>query len=93
MGPIARGCESLMDWVGDRIAVVLVGLILGGFGLVLLLVYLLYADSQSPEIVLRKSEWQCVGTRRESTTIYVQVGKVMVPQTTYHDVCVEYKKR
>ncbi len=93
MGPIARGCESLVDWVGDRMAVVFVGFVLGVIGVVVGLVYLMYADSQSPEIVLRKSEWQCTGTRKESVTIYVQVGKVMVPQTTYHDVCVEYNKR
>lgn len=86
-------CEAIMDYIADRMAVVFVGFALLCVGIIGLVFYAGVSESRSPILTLKKSEWECTGTRSESITTYVQSGKVMVPLTTYHDVCVEYQKR
>ena len=90
---ITEFCDNLVDWIGERLSVVFVGFVLFIVGVLALAIYVEFTKAQSPTIALRKTEWECTGTRQESTTTYVQSGKVMVPITTYHDVCVEYTKR
>lgn len=92
MGIVARTCEGILNWVADRIAVVIIGgLLLSSLGIGWL-IYASWAESRSPVIQLQKTEWECAGTKSEATVVYVQSGKVLVPITTYHDVCVLYRK-
>ena len=81
---------DIFDHLGGLIIGGLILFVVGGIGMI---IYSEVQRSNSPTMTLYKSEWECTGTRQVATTIYIQVGKVMVPQTTYHDECVEYKKR
>ena len=86
-------CDRLIGYVDDHFSVVIVGGGICSLALVGLVLYGVITKSQSPVIQLTKTEWQCTGTKSESSTVYVQSGKVLVPVTTYHDVCVEYQRR
>lgn len=90
---INRMCQAILEYCEERMAVVIVGIFAFVIFSIGFLIYAAIADSQSPVLTLKKSEWECTGTRSEPTTIYIQSGKTMVPMTTYHDVCVEYKRR
>lgn len=49
------------------------------------------AYEQSPTLAtLKKSEWVCTAEHPETTTTYIQSGKVMVPMTSTHMVCDQY---
>lgn len=89
---ITEICEQILDWICDRMAVVAVLLILFVVGGSILFIYAAYKNSQSETFTLRKLEWTCTATHREATTVYVQSGKVLVPITTYHDVCDAYAR-
>jgi hypothetical protein len=78
-------CETVLG----RIFMTLVGLPV----LVLLagLPFAFIVHETGPVLVtLLKSEWHCSASHQETTTTYIQVGKVMVPSTTTHDVCDQY---
>jgi len=45
------------------------------------------------EATLLKSEWQCSGGHNETSTSFVQSGKVMVPITSTHFVCDQYNRK
>lgn len=92
-GFITRTCDDLFDWVDDRISVVMLVVILLVIALIVALIWAGMAESRSPVIELKKTEWQCTGTRSEPYTYYINSANVMVPVTSYHDVCVEYTRR
>lgn len=47
----------------------------------------------APTFELRKSQWKCAASQRETSTTYILVGKVMVPQYHTHDVCTNWVRR
>ena len=53
----------------------------------------LMADSKDPKLHLNKTEWICMDSHTIPITTYVKSGSVMVPITTYHRVCDEYRRK
>ena len=47
----------------------------------------LYFEYKAEKFYLRKDEWTCIQSHKESVTTYVKSGEVMVPIATWHDVC------
>lgn len=83
----------ILEWIVDHV-VPWIGIVVV-VGLCLLLVALpvgCVMAAKSPTFSLQKDEWSCVKTHREPTTTYIQSGKVLVPVTSYHDVCDVYSR-
>jgi len=71
----------------------IVDYLFGGFIVVMVflfgwLIVTLVQDAYKPTFELKKDEWVCTSTVKE--THYVMVGKVLVPMTS--DVCVIYQR-
>ena len=48
---------------------------------------------EGPQLTtLLKSDWHCSAAHEETTTTYIQVGKVMVPQIITSSVCDQYAR-
>lgn len=71
-----------MNWMDYFIAGIITGLI----GL---LIWVVYADSQQPKFTLNKVEWTC--TKTEPRTSLMLIGKVLIPTVTVE--CLEYKRK
>jgi len=48
---------------------------------------------RSPTFELRKADWTCAESHRETFTTYMMVGKVLVPQIHTEDVCTNWVRR
>ena len=87
--------SDIILWFGEKILIpVLI------FILVLLLIVVLpcsiytsYKDSQSPTFELKKKDWDCTNVHKYTTTTFVLVGKIMVPQTTQHSDCIQWSHK
>lgn len=56
--------------------------------------FALIAHESGPKLAtLLQSDWQCTAAHQETTTSYVQTGKVMVPVTSTSNVCDSYGRR
>lgn len=79
------------NWLG---IVMVLGLALPIIVLIGLLPWAYIEYDKSPDLAtLKKAEWWCSVEHPETTTTYVQSGKVMVPVTTTTMVCDQYNKR
>ncbi len=55
--------------------------------------YAIYTYSGKPTFELKKDEWSCTKVHERTTSHMVMVGKVMVPQSTTSNVCVEWSRQ
>lgn len=86
--------DCIMDVVGPLLLIACIVLMAG----VLLIglpvgAYFAWQDSQSPTFELRKDGWVCTASHVETSTIMIQVGKVLVPSTTSSTVCDRWDRR
>lgn len=55
--------------------------------------YAMFSEAKRPTISLVKDEWYC----SETKTVYHQttsvVGKLIIPQTTREEVCINYSRK
>ncbi len=66
-------------------------------GLILLLVgfvgWGVWEELHAEHFSLRKDAWVCMASHSEMSTLYVQVGSVLVPQTRFESVCDNWSRR
>lgn len=95
------GCAAATVWLlytlwqeESPVAAVIAGLI--GVPLAVFLValpFFIIAKRNSPVLAtLHKGEWTCTAMHHATTTTYVMSGKVLIPITTSHSVCDEYRR-
>lgn len=84
----------MIDWVVEAImrTMVVLFFIFVFVGLPLI-GYAFYHDMTSPTFSLKKDSWRCTASHNESSTYFIQAGKVMVPQTTNSTVCDQWSRR
>jgi len=68
-----------------------IGLI--AFAIVGVLGWAVYSSLTAETYDLPKDEWACVASHKETSVIYVTVGKVSVPQPVTSTVCDAYERR
>lgn len=51
-----------------------------------------YTRLTATHFSLNVNEWKCTATKPVTTTFYIQVGKVLMPQQVTTDECIEYKR-
>lgn len=83
--------NRFIEWMFEKVLLPLCGL------LILVLIFIvapivIYQGCTSEKITLTKKDWQCTANHYESTSTSIIVGKVIVPQTSRHMVCDEYKR-
>lgn len=93
MGIISQTCENMVDWILDRIPVLVIGVCLIVFFVVSGIIYLGYEDYKSPTFTLSKVNWECTKSHESHNTSYIMVGNGMLPMTDDEQVCDEYKKK
>lgn len=64
-----------------------------GLALVVGLIWAAYDCLYTETFSLRKTDWVCASYRRVESTHYIMIGKVMVPQTTTDNVCVNWMRK
>lgn len=92
--------RRLSNWLDDCIdkfidigmPFIFVGGMLLIVGIVIFFVVVAYISAQSPSFELRKDQWSCTATVVVPTTIYVESGKVLMPVTTTHNECTNWKR-
>ena len=52
-----------------------------------------YKQSKSPTFTLYKNEWSCTNTQRVPVTTYIKTGDVLLPITTYKNVCHQWSRQ
>lgn len=55
--------------------------------------YAMFYEAKRPTISLAKDEWYCSETKtvyRQTTSV---VGKLIIPQTTREEVCINYSRK
>jgi hypothetical protein len=86
--------ERFTDWLAFKViapafCLLLIFLI---FVVLPLGIYASYQNFKAPTFVLKKADWSCSASHHESTTIYVQTGNVMLPQTSESTVCDQWSR-
>lgn len=83
--------ENLMGWIAGVALLIATILLLALLGAVIRGVFF------SETIELEKNSWVCTKSRKQGTmvTTNMLVGKVIIPQITYHqvDVCDQYERK
>lgn len=79
-----RFVDFLVDAVGVACLVLVAAFIFIGIPAI---GYSFWASSRAPTFELRKDQWACTSAHAVTSTIYMEVGKVMVPQTSTTNVC------
>lgn len=82
--------NRFIDWFFDKIIPPI--MFLGILAIFIITPIVIYQDCTSEKITLTKKDWQCTANHYESTSTSIIVGKVIVPQTSRHMVCDEYKR-
>lgn len=82
--------DVLMPPLMIACVVLMAGLVFIGLPM---LAYSAWQGSKSPTFELRKDEWTCMATHRETYTTHVMVGKVLVPQVHTRTVCDQWSRR
>lgn len=81
----------LIDWILDEalpyILTITVPVMLIGVGI------LIYISVTAETFALRKDQWVCTKSHEETYTTYININKVMVPQTSTSDVCDQWTHR
>lgn len=57
------------------------------------LIYGCIQESKRPTFELKKGDWECTDTRTVTSTYYINVNNVMVPQTSSHEECIQWSRR
>ena len=78
--------ENVMPWA--LLAVILFLFFLGIAGIISF-----YQYCRSPDFTLKKEEWECTKKVDVESTYYIMVGKVMVPQTSTTEECVQWTRK
>lgn len=50
------------------------------------------ACEQGPTIEIPRNEFECTKSHKQRVTTYMLSGKVMIPVTSYHNVCDQYTR-
>lgn len=82
-----RFIDKLMDAIGVTCVVLLAAFLFLGLPAI---VYAMWHSANSPTFELRKDQWACTSAHIETSTMYVKVGEVLVPQTSNSSVCDQY---
>ena len=86
--------EAFTDFLMDK--VVVPGVVIFLALIVLAIPFGIYAcikADQSPTFTLHKDAWACTASHVTTSTTYIMVGKVMVPQTVSSTVCDQWSAR
>ena len=63
------------------------------FSLIALLIYIVYLETTSPVISIKRDDWNCVKEEMNSSLQPTMVGNNMVMLPVFTKDCVEYKKK
>ena len=84
---------NVFEWLMEHVFMWFFVLLISGACIFLLVIpFVIYADSQSPTFSLKKSDWGCSHTHIEQSTTYVMSGQVMIPITSQENVCDQYSR-
>jgi hypothetical protein len=67
--------------------------VFGTLALLVALPFMIWGDSKSEHISIKKSDWECTDTYSYTYTSMILVGKVMVPQVHTTTECSNYHRR
>ena len=81
--------ESITDFIMGLLLALCALIVLG---MLTVLPYAIWKDLHAPTFELKKNEWNCTREEEYTTTGYMMVGKIMVPQTYHHERCIEHRR-
>lgn len=79
----------------SEVAFAFAAITVAGVVMVALFVMVIYNASRashSPTLPLRKADWSCSASHKETAATMIMVGKTMVPRVTTRTVCIRYER-